>query len=128
MTTQAHIIFEKEHEGLDKMLWINHDAFPEVIHEKLSNVTYDTTDLETLFRRVVDSLNCENLDNLFTIEPVLDQIMNYRYFIEVRGKNVYLRTEEEYWIEQEPTNTVPYGYLNSEMRTINVRLLGREDD
>lgn len=127
MTTQAHIIFKKDEETYPEMLWINHDAFPEVIHKKLGNVFWDNTDIEKLFKSVVESLDCENLGNFFTIDPTLNQDMNYKYFIEIRGDEIYLRTQEEYWIEQNENNNVPMNYLGCEMRTIDVKQLKRRD-
>lgn len=105
------------------MFWINHDAFPKIIEPKLKYALEGIKKKESdlVFTTIRNELECENLGNLFTIEPTIHQTMNYKYLVEIREDSIFLRTQEEYWIEQsEEFDKIPAGYLNSEMRTINI--------
>lgn len=122
MSTQAHVKIVKNHRNHDKMLWINHDAFPDVIVPKIKQTILNTDEI-IMFHNLVNEFELEDLGSFYTVEETLHQTMEYLYTLEIIDEHIYLRVQEEYWIEEDETNNIPRGYLSSEMRTITVEQL-----
>lgn len=124
MSTQGHIIIRNNRENYGFMFWINHDAFPDVVCPKIKRAlkTVEEEDgPEEIFEAIKQELECENMSNFFTVEFTIIQPMNYIYWVEMNDNAIFLRTQEEYWIEQSETfDKIPDWYLNTEMRTIDV--------
>lgn len=122
MTTQAFIKFKNNFENYDDMLWINHDAFPEVMVPLIKEaITENTTD-KSIIGNLVVTLNKQTDGNtkFFTIEKTLNQTNNYVYWVEILDKEIFLRIQEEYYLDSDLDTEIPKNYFNSEMRTIEV--------
>lgn len=120
MSTQAFIKIDNEYELEEKMIRINYDAIPELVVPKIKKGIHH---IDSIFQDLVEEFNNGNInEDIFEIIGTsIEQPTNYIYLIEIREGEVFLRVQEEYWIEQsEEFNEIPSHYLSSEMRTISV--------
>lgn len=122
MTTQAFIKFKDNSKDYEDMLWVNHDAFPDVVVPLIKQAIDESTTNKDIIAKTISTLNKETSGNgkFFTIEKRLDQEMEYIYNLEIWADNIFLRIQETRWIDNETFEELPPTYLESEMRTTDI--------